>query len=119
MYCNFSAHEKSGLESALERSFLLKERSSECRREFFARPGPPPTTINFVIPPEGDGVFVEDEVEDVPNEVGHLYTASFILLCARFERQQFRVFLWFICTAFAIYCPTIPLQLEHTASTKH
>ena len=65
---SFSAHKKSGLESALERSCVLKERSSECRREFFARPGPPPTTINFVIPPEGDNV---DEEEDVPNEVGH------------------------------------------------
>ena len=82
---SFSAPEKSGLESALERSCVLKERSSECRREFFARPGPPPTTINFVIPPEGDDVLVDEEEEDVPNEVGHLYTALFILLCARFE----------------------------------
>ena len=73
---SFSAPEKSGMEFALERSIVLKERSSECRREFFARPGwPPPTTINFVIPPEGDSVYVdeEEEEEDVPNEVGHLY----------------------------------------------
>ena len=73
---SFSAPKKSGLESALELSIVLKERSSECRREFFARPDwPPPTTINFVIPPEGGSVDVdeEEEEEDVPNEVGHLY----------------------------------------------
>ena len=58
---------KSDLESALEKSCRLKERSSECRREFFAKPGPPPLTINFVIPPEGDDI-VEDE-EDIRNEV--------------------------------------------------
>ena len=70
---SFSVQEKSGLASALELSIVLKERSSECRREFFARPEwPPPTTINFVIPPEGDSVDVHDKEEDVPNEVGHL-----------------------------------------------
>ena len=56
------------MECALEKSCRLKERSSECRREFFARPGPPPLTINFVIPPEVAAD--EDEVEDVPNQVG-------------------------------------------------
>ena len=45
----------------------MKERSSECRREFFAKPGPPPLTINFVIPPEGDDVDLE---EDIPIKVG-------------------------------------------------
>ena len=63
-----SGPEKSVLECALEKSCLLKERSSECRREFFARPGPPPLTINFVIPPEV--AVEEEEEEDIPNKVG-------------------------------------------------